>query len=168
MNTYKKYFPYTMAGGICGIQNIHMAGDLEDWLNLQKKLMFLRDFDVDGNLKMYVDKLAPVLDQFTETYKGNAHVYFWNNIYNERPPDPKIYGGFTRFNGWLLRFFTFKDELEEKVNIEEISVPVKVVNINTKEVSHVHIVGGCRGVSVEDKNVYRPHFSYAVVEKKKL
>lgn len=65
MNTYKKYVQYTRQGGICGIQNIHMGGDLEDWQNLEKKLLFLRQFDVDGKMKLYVDRLLPVLQQFS-------------------------------------------------------------------------------------------------------
>jgi hypothetical protein len=82
MNTYKKYISYTREGGICGIQNIHMGGQLEDWQNLEKKLLSLRQYDVNGQLKQYVDRLLPVLNQFTETYKGNAHEYFWNNLYH--------------------------------------------------------------------------------------
>ena len=35
-------------------------------------------------MKKYVDRLMPVLGQFTETYKGNAHLEFWNNLYHER------------------------------------------------------------------------------------
>lgn len=65
MNTYKRYISYNAGGGICGIQNIHMGGELEDWENLEKKLYFLRQYDVDGNLKQYVDRLLPVLKQFT-------------------------------------------------------------------------------------------------------
>lgn len=38
MNTCKKYFDYTRAGGGCGIVNVHMAGNLEDWEKLEKKL----------------------------------------------------------------------------------------------------------------------------------
>jgi hypothetical protein len=51
-----------------------MGGVLEDWQQLEKKLDYLRQFDVDGKLKRYVNRLAPVLEQFTETYKGNAHL----------------------------------------------------------------------------------------------
>lgn len=84
MNGFKKYFDYTRMGGGCGIVNFHMGGKLEDWQNLEKKLLLLRQFDVDGKLKKYVDRLMPVLGQFTSTYKGNPHIEFWNNIYNER------------------------------------------------------------------------------------
>ena len=73
MNTFKKYFDYEMGGG-CGIVNIHMGGVLEDWEKLITKLKDLRQFDVDGKLKLYVKRLIPVLDQFLETYKGSPHL----------------------------------------------------------------------------------------------
>jgi hypothetical protein len=84
MNTFKKYFTYTRMGDACGIVNIHMGGTLDDWEKLEKKLAYLKQFDMDGKLKRYVDRLQPVLEQFTETYKGHVHLEFWNNIYNER------------------------------------------------------------------------------------
>lgn len=31
-----------------------------------------------------------------------------------------------------------------------------------------NLVGGCQGISIEDGKVYRPHFSYAIVEKKEV
>lgn len=74
MNTYKKYFDYTNMMCVCGIQNIHMGGSLEDWENVLLKLSYLKDFDVNGGLKQYVTRLEPVIEQFIETYKGAAHL----------------------------------------------------------------------------------------------
>jgi hypothetical protein len=48
MNAYQKYYDYTRMICICGIQNMHMGGELEDWEKLPKKLAFLRQFDVNG------------------------------------------------------------------------------------------------------------------------
>jgi hypothetical protein len=56
-----------------------------------------------------VQRLAPVLNQFTETYKGNAQKLFWNNLYHERTIDDG-YRPTTYVNGWLIRFFTLQDE----------------------------------------------------------
>jgi hypothetical protein len=110
MNTLKNYFNYLILRGGCGIVNIHMGGTLEDWEKLEKKLSYLRQFDVNGKLKSYVDRLLPVLEQFTETYKGHPHIEFWNNLYHERiHPQSSFYAPLNRFNGWLIRFFTLKD-----------------------------------------------------------
>lgn len=54
MNSFKKYFDYTRMGGECGIQNIHMAGTLDDWMKLKTKLRGLGEFDVNGQLKKYI------------------------------------------------------------------------------------------------------------------
>lgn len=67
---------------VCGIQNIHMGGTLEDWEKVVQRLASLKQFDVDGNLSYYVRRLLPVLEQFVETFKGQANLEFWNNIYH--------------------------------------------------------------------------------------
>lgn len=50
--------------------------------------------------------------------------------------------------------------------MEQFDVPVKVINCYTNTTKHMNLVGGCLGVEIID-NVYRPHFSFAVVEKEK-
>jgi hypothetical protein len=57
MNSFKKYFDYTRMICACGIQNIHMGGSLDDWEKLAKKVSYLNEFDVDGQLKKYVRRL---------------------------------------------------------------------------------------------------------------
>jgi len=67
-------------------------------------------------------------------------------------------------NGWLIKFFTTQDKLyDESAPVEEIEVPIKIINEITKTTKQVHLVGGCKGVSVSDKGVYSPHFSFAIV-----
>ena len=41
-------------------------------------------------------------------------------------------------------------------------MPIKVINLETKITKQMNLVGGCRGISIE-KNVFRPHFSFAIV-----
>ena len=120
---------------------------------------------MNGKLKTYVDRLLPVLHQFTQTYKGHASAHFWNNLYHERAPNRMEYGAQTMINGWVIRFFSIKEALDEEMNIEQMSIPIKLTNMLTGKETQLHLVGGCRGVSVEDKNVYRPHMSYAIIEK---
>jgi len=60
-------------------------------------------------------------------------------------------------NGWLIKFFTTQDKLyDESAPVEEIEVPIKIINEITKTTKQVHLVGGCKGVSVSDKGVYSP------------
>ena len=82
-------------------------------------------------LKCYINRLKPILDEFIETYKGKANIEFWNNIYHERKnPSSGIYEPSSVVNGWLLRFFTLEDTIYDtsKLSMEQISVPIKVIN----------------------------------------
>jgi hypothetical protein len=110
-------------------------------------------------------KLYPVLDQFVETYKGNPHVEFWNNIYHERVPPVGPYSPKVEITGWIIRFVTLEGSLTDQLAANEIEVPIKRIEEATGDVRMLHLVGGCKGVSVEDQKVYRPHFSFAVIEK---
>lgn len=53
----------------------------------------------------------------------------------------------------------------DQVSVEEIDVVLHEVNMSSNKERKLHLLGGCRGVSVDNKRVYRPHFSLAVVEK---
>jgi hypothetical protein len=61
MNTFKKYFEYEGMGITCGITSVHFGGTLDDWKNIIKKLVALEEFDVNGQLKKYINGLVPVL-----------------------------------------------------------------------------------------------------------
>ena len=74
MNAFQKYFSYTRGICVCGIQNVHMGGTLEDWERLIQKVQNIVQYDVNGALKKYVKDLTPVLEQFVETYKGKPHL----------------------------------------------------------------------------------------------
>ena len=165
MNTFNKYYDYTRMVCVCGIQNIHMGGTLEDWEHLCQKVDNLAKYDVNGWMKTYVEGLRPILGQFVETYKGKPHLEFWNNIYQERKePKSNPYSPSMRRNGWLIKFFTTSDEMYEEVPMESINVPIKIINQVTKVTKEVELRGGTKGVSIEEGHIYRPHFSFAITE----
>lgn len=64
-------------------------------------------------------------------------------------------------NGWLIKFFTLEDTLEE-FTTTKIAVNVLVNRSNTQKYRPMTLLAGSRGVSIE-KNVYRPHFSIFLV-----
>ena len=51
--------------------------------------------------------------------------------------------------------------------MSEINVPILFINRINGDKKMFDLVGGCKGVSIEDEHVYRPHFSYAIVENKR-
>ena len=109
MNSYKKYFEYKRYIPSCGINNIHMAGTLDDWERVVNKTKNLYQYDVDGKLKSYLRRLEPVLKHFIETYRGNVSTHFWNNIYEYRSQGSGYGGISTSISGWILRFFTLEN-----------------------------------------------------------
>lgn len=82
MNTYQKYFSYGRCIPLCGIQNVHFGGNLEDWKNVLAKTQMLKDYDVDGVLKSYVGRISVILEKFIDTYNEKVDVDFWNKIMN--------------------------------------------------------------------------------------
>ncbi len=118
MNSFKKYFDYERGMGGCGIQNAHLGGTLQDWELLLSKLLKLKVYDVNGELKKYVNGLLPVIEQFIETYKGYAHVEFWNNIYDQRKEaDSEAYMPSSFVVGWLIKFFTTNDTVSSELEV---------------------------------------------------
>lgn len=143
-----------------------MAGTLEDWERLQTKLKGLYEYDVNGILKQYISKLEPVLEQFTETYKGFPHLEFWNDLYEERE-DPTIPSYLTTnvLNGWIIRFFTHEDTVHNHVRAETMTVDILFKDRMSGKETPMQLFGGSCGISIENKYVYRPHYSFSIVEK---
>lgn len=112
MNTYQKYFSYGRMIPMCGIQNVHFGGTLEDWKNLRLKLENLREYDVDGNMKDYVGKVGFILDKFIDTYQENVDLDFWNKIVNSEQGRLGS-GSTTKYSGWLIHFFGLDGQVEE-------------------------------------------------------
>ncbi len=65
-------------------------------------------YDVNDELKTYIKKLSPILNNFIETYKGKVDVKYWNKVLSIKGP---YSSGFNyTFDGWLLNFFGIYDE----------------------------------------------------------
>ena len=57
---------------------------------------------------------------------GQVPDEFWNNIYHQRTdPYAEEYEPYRWINGWLIRFFTVNDDIQEQTDIKicEIDVP---------------------------------------------
>lgn len=80
MSSFKKYFTYGRCICMCGLNNIYFAGTREDWVKLQAKLKFLDKFDVDGELKKYVEKVGVILGKFLDTFDEKPDLGWWNTI----------------------------------------------------------------------------------------
>lgn len=149
MNFYKKYFEYERYIPLCGINNIHMAGTLQDWQQVLEKTKNLYQYDVDGRLKHYLRRLEPVLNHFIETYRGNVSKHFWDNIYQYRTRESD-YGSSSYISGWILRFFTLDSFASSHydLGLETFDIPIKVVNELTRQTKMMNLLGGTKGISI--------------------
>jgi hypothetical protein len=100
MDVYKAYFDYGVST-MCGIPEITLQGEKEDWILLKKRVQGILDrFD---DLKFWTDHLYPVLDEFIAASSENKiNNEFWSSIY-------KIDGGSggPYISGWICTLFPY-------------------------------------------------------------
>ena len=69
------------------------------------KLESMLQFDVDGELKKYVEYMRVILENFVRTFDGEPDVEWWNTVMKSYERK-KTYGGeTTEVDGWILNFF---------------------------------------------------------------
>lgn len=97
LETVQKAFELHGGTG-CGIPSITLQGTTRDWEDIERRVNFLREFD----LGYWADSLQPVLHAFSEASKGYVDRKFWDNMYKKRE-DYLQYD----VNGWVTRFFPY-------------------------------------------------------------
>lgn len=80
MNSFKEFFDYGRMMIACGINNIYMAGEREDWAKMIPKLKNLEKYDVDGKLKEYINHVLVILENFLQTFDGKPDLDWWNLV----------------------------------------------------------------------------------------
>ncbi|CAF1644968.1 unnamed protein product [Adineta ricciae] len=186
MHTFKKYFDYTQFVCGCGIRNVHFKGTLQDWELLREKTENLKKFTLPSsqnnssreNFREYLDGVLPILDQFIQTYKGNVDNNFWDAIFDYTKIGVPGPSGIRTIQidcirGWFLRLCfgchwadqNSKGIPLEKIGLDTISVPVKLIEIpkDNKETS-CYVVGGFHGIHSSDDGKHQPVMSLAVFE----
>ncbi len=88
----KKLFIYKHNKCKCGINNVYMSGVREDWTRMIQKLESMARFDVDGQLKLYIEHMKIILENFLLTFDEKPNVGWWNTIM-QRGQEKRIYGG---------------------------------------------------------------------------
>ena len=116
MHVCEKYFNYRMGGKGCGIRKVHFLGEKEDWLNLQKKIIQLKNYSMGSKdyFSQWIDRLNIILDNFLDTYDDEPNPSFWNSIIEQfegylfqQRPSKSSYTQATFINGWILDFFLY-------------------------------------------------------------
>jgi len=107
MASMKKFFAYKF-GLSCGIPDVTLLGEVDDWKRLAEKARRIVEFDVDGKMVAWSKLLFPVLDKFVESAEGKADVEWWQRVCSK-------FGGGSGpryLSGWITTFCVFKDNGE--------------------------------------------------------
>lgn len=105
MGALKEFFGYRLILG-CGLTQVTLEGNLEDWVLVKEKAQNLRIFGLDW----WVDILNPVLDHLIETSKGDPDIEFWEAIYLKHR---KGSGSQYDVSGWINAFYPYKKTHEK-------------------------------------------------------
>ena len=101
MDTVKNYFDFKMMT-MCGIPEIELAGDIDDWIRIRKDAeKLLSKFE----LEFWSKHLLPILDRFVSAFKGDIDTKFWGSIAKLHSTHGS--GGSTYLNGWIQDFFPY-------------------------------------------------------------
>jgi hypothetical protein len=97
LNAMQPYFEYEVYTG-CGIPSITLEGTHDDWKDLSVRAQGFRDL----GLELWIDVLAPILDQFRRAALGDVEPTFWRSLYkrNDQSGGPVI-------TGWITAFFPY-------------------------------------------------------------
>jgi hypothetical protein len=109
MEGTKKYFELTAESG-CGIPQITLEGNVEDWKWIRNNIEKFRKYDLD----IWINNLIPILDEFVLAAEGKANKRFWESIYKVSDHYTPTYS-----SGWMLKFFPYYQKWKFKWNNEK-------------------------------------------------
>jgi hypothetical protein len=78
MDAMQKYFKYVFRGG-CGIPEIHVYGDKNDWLKVKEKAN--RITKMIPELKCWIKNINEIVDHFIDVFDEKIDNLFWKSIY---------------------------------------------------------------------------------------
>jgi len=114
MCAFENYFTYTV-GFVCGIPQITLKGNLQDWQNVRKRVDRLVEFD-DGSgilTDTWVPMLRDILDEFvvSSSFGSTLNIDFWDQIMHSATLP---YLG-EKLSGWIITF-AFFDQYGKKAH----------------------------------------------------
>ena len=105
MAIMQNYFNYGMCD-LCGLPEVTLEGEKEDWIKLLNKSKKLIEFDTKENhMEEWYGLLIPVLEKFIECF-DKPDLEFWNKI-NHRITEGS---GLSYYTGWIICFCYFNTD----------------------------------------------------------
>ena len=171
MDAMQKYFEYELDSE-CGIPEIRITGEKEDWMNLISKANQIAE--LIPNFSFWIESFNEILQHFLDVYDDKIDNNFWDNIY-------KIHAGSGNpyISGWIVGLFpyvrnnkknTWKDPFQNYyLTTSDFSNPMNKVPFKWNyhdNVVNMLFVGGLIGVLAQKDNSLLPLFAYSIIEDK--
>ena len=156
MSSMQEYFEYVMQF-MCGIPFVELRGNDQDWVNLKQKFLqlkkMLQPIENQIDLADWWNRVEVILDKLIESYRGNADVNWWTNIFRYTVDNNFGSGGPEyEFDGWFLKDLlnikgSFIQSLGE-VPSGLVSVPLKFILEDGSEVKGA-LASGIAGLNLD-------------------
>jgi hypothetical protein len=131
MEMMKPYFEYVVFYAVCGIPEITLLGNTEDWQKVLDKTKMLSKYD----LSWWTDEIIPLLKEFVKASQGKVDKSFWQNMFKYH--SQKKYGAPNIIDGWIIKFFPY-DKYGKRHNLKELiernSLPQEIIKADLKYV----------------------------------
>lgn len=113
MATVQNYFDYRMSMILCGIPEVTILGDVNDWNDIRQRVEKLKSFELNGQdiMAKWSSMLGRIIDEFIKVKEGKQKDDdFWKQAI--RVDYKTIYLGCsiekqTYLNGWITAFSAF-------------------------------------------------------------
>ena len=170
-----KYFEYGMRT-TCAFPRITLEGAPRDWGKIVDRVRYMSDFSFspDDQLKLWTDRLLPVVEEFASASKGKPDIGFWRGFYREDGgsggpfvdghvtslfPYLRARGNSVRRNKWKTGMFGGSNPAD----FPSLYSPVEVEWEDTVLIRDMKFHGGVVGVSYSN-NIVRPEVGWCVSE----
>lgn len=151
------YYSYGMF--LCGIPEIKLLGQQEDWIMLKEyadKILSIFS-NKSSKIKEYKKSVANIFSKISETFDNkDSNIEFWKDIFTSKNLGS---GHDLEINGWIKDLFITKHAVNKIQNFEEnvSSVEYFIVTFNGKE--HYKEVSGGFDIEVSEDSFYSLKYS---------
>ena len=173
MTALKKYFKYKLMVCACGVPYVVLEGTVDDWVKLKEKVMLLEEYD----LKWWIERLEPILDEFIAAKKGKLHIPFWRKMIRIRSGDEEeddVYAE-DEYDGWFINFFPYDKNgkkskfipipVEKEMPKELLNCPFEIefVSLTEHKKYDLNIISGFVGASQDPITLeLKPEMGWAI------
>ena len=153
MASMQNYFEYCMRTD-CGIPFIEIHGETEDWLNLKRKFINLKNLlypvhELIG-LTDWWDRIEIICDKLIQSLEGKVDTSWWKQIFTFHENGFGS-GAFVTYDGWFLRdMLNISGEVETFSCIPSGLVSVPIIFDHMGLETNGAVVSGVAGLTIDE------------------